>query len=241
MTPRPKRARNPSATLPLAVTSAQLATCEFFSEFSDASRKKILGFSRAQRLDTGQVLFEVGAPCKALHLLLDGEVKMNKVSAEGKEQVIRHLRSGQIFGAAPLFTPQGVFPATAVALRPSLVLSVPKPELIRFLKAEPEMFMKVLAFISQHLQDMMKLAERVSLDSVPKRVADYLLRLAREQGGPRPGQQLQLPLTQAELAAELGSVREVVGRALHQFQKQGILELKSRCILLKKFEALEHI
>lgn len=223
-------------SLPLQVSSAQLAKCEFFSEFSDASRKKILAFSVARRLDSGEVLFEAGQPCKALHLLLDGEVKMNKVNAEGKEQVIRHLRPGQIFGAAPLFTPQGVFPATAVALRPSLILSVPKPELIRFLKAEPELFLKVLAFISQHLQDMMKLAERVSLDSVPKRVADYLLRLAREQGGPKAGQVLLLQLTQSELAAELGSVREVVGRTLQEFHKQGLIEMQRGKILLKQPE-----
>jgi CRP-like cAMP-binding protein len=235
-----KRRCLPNA-LPLVVNSAQLARCEFFSEFSDANRKKILAFSRAQRLDTGQVLFEAGQPCKALHLLLDGEVKMNKVSAEGKEQVIRHLRPGQIFGAAPLFTPQGVFPATAVALQPSLILSVPKGELIRFLKAEPDLFLKVLAFVSSHLQEMMKLAERVSLDSVPKRVADHLLKLAREQGGPRSGQVVDLRMTQAELAAELGSVREVVGRVLHSLQQQGHIELQRGKVVLIKPESLSSL
>lgn len=234
MSSKPRSAQ----ALPLTISTAELARCEFFSEFTEAGRKKVLSFSSLRKLDSGETLFEEGQPCQALHLLLSGEVKMNKVSTEGKEQVVKHLRPGQIFGAAPLFTPQGVFPATAVALQPSLILSVPKGELIRYLKAQPEMFLKVLAFVSQHLQDMMRLAETVSLETVPKRVAVHLLTLAKREGGPKPGQHLRLGQSQAALAAELGTVREVVGRALVQFEKAGALKKQGRELVLKDVEGL---
>src|SRR5665213_1946583 len=230
--PKKKISRR-SNVLPVAITTKQLAACEFFNEFPEGARRKILALSGLKNLETGATLFEEGQACQALHLLLAGDVKMHKLSVDGKEQVIRRLKPGQIFGAAPLFTPKGTYPATAVAVQPSVVLFVPTTDLSRFLKEEPDRFLKVLAFVSQHLQDMMRLAETVSLDKVPKRLADHLLALAREQGGPRPGQILRLERSQAELAADLGSVREVVGRALHQFQKQGLLQREDRKICMQ--------
>jgi CRP/FNR family transcriptional regulator len=222
-----------------AALAKRLASCEFFGEFRPQSRRTIVEFSRLRRLERGETLFEASAPCSALHLLLEGDVKMHKIAPDGKEQVIRRLKPGQIFGAAPLFTPQGVYPATAVALEPSRVLVVPKAEFVRFLKGEPELFLKVLAFVSSHLQDMMRLAERVSLDSVPRRVASRILEQARREGGPRAGQSLVLGTSQAELAAELGSVREVVGRALQSFQKKGWIRRERGRLVLADPASLE--
>jgi CRP/FNR family transcriptional regulator len=218
--------------------SERLASCELLGEFPSEARRELLTFSEPKSLAAGRRLFVEGEPCQALHLLLEGAVKMNKVSPEGKEQVVRLLRPGQIFGAAPLFTPEGVYPATAVALRPSRVLVVPKHPLIRLLKREPELMLKVLGYVSQHLQQMMHLAESVSLQSVPVRVAELLLREAARQGGPRVGQRLELGRSQTELAAELGTVREVLGRILQRWRKAGILELERGGIRLLNPEAL---
>lgn len=235
--PSPRRPAQERGVPPL-LGAGDLAGCEFFGDFDEASRSELLGASSLRRLAAGAALFREGEACRALHLLLDGEVKMHKLSAEGKEQVVRRLKPGQIFGAAPLFTPDGAFPATAVALRRSLVLSVPKAELVRFLDREPRRYLRVLSFVSQHLEQMMRLAETVSLDRVPKRLADRLLELARAQGGPKPGQALRLEHSRSELAAELGTVREVLGRALARLQKQGVLKVEGRRVVLLRPEAL---
>lgn len=219
---------------PLKQGVLRLGECEFFNEFSASARRKVLGFSRLCRLEPENLLFEEGAACEALHLLLDGAVKMNKISANGKEQVVRLVKPGQIFGAAPLFSPQGVYPATAVAVRESQVLSIPKADLIRLLKAEPDLMLKVLSYVAQHLQDMMRLAESMSLDPVPKRVAEHILKLARAAGGPKAGQALLLAQSQTQLAAELGTVREVLGRTLHRLRKEGVLDVKGRQITIRQ-------
>lgn len=230
----PKRNKVPSA-LP---SVARLADCELFGEFTAAGRRDVLAFSELRRLSAGQQLFAEGEPCQALHLLLDGAVKMNKVSPDGKEQVIRQLKPGQIFGAAPLFTPAGSYPATAVALRSSEVLAVPKAPLIRFLKAQPELMLKVLSHVSQHLQQMMRLAESVSLERVPTRVACFLLQEAVRQGGPKAGQRVAVGRSQAELAAELGTVREVLGRVLQRWRKAGVITVDRGGITLADLDTL---
>ncbi len=217
----------------LALGIERLGQCELFSAFSTAARKKVLGFSRHCHFTAGQQLFAEGEPCQALYLLLDGAVKIHKVSAGGKEQVLRQLKPGQIFGAPPLFMPHGVYPATAVALGPSDLLCVPKDGLIRLLKEEPELMLKALGQVSQQAQFMVRLAESMSLASVPERLAEHLLALARAEGGPRPGQVLQLAQSQSELAAQLGTVREVLGRNLHRLRKEGVLEVDGRRIVLK--------
>lgn len=224
-----------------AVSASHLGRVEFFDEFSPADRRQILGFSRVRQLAAGEQLFVEGSPCQALHLLLSGQVKMNKISSEGKEQVIRHLSAGQIFGAAPLFDPKGIYPASAVALEPSCVLSVPKSRFVSMLMAKPDLFLKVLAFMSVHIQEMMRLVESVSLDKVPRRLAQQLLKVAKAQGGPKTGQVLQLGQSQTALAAELGTVREVVSRALRQLREDGVILLDGQRITLLEPTALEKI
>lgn len=223
----PKRS---TKTPPLSAD--KLSKCELFGEFTAQARKSILEFSELRRLVAGQELFGEGEPCGALHLLLEGAVKMHKISPDGKEQVIRQLKPGQVFGAAPLFTPESTYPVTALALRASSVLVVPKDPFIRYLKHEPDMLLKVLAHVSQHLQQMMHLAETVSLDKVPKRVAAFLLKEAERTGGPRKGQVLDLARSQSEWAAELGTVREVLGRVLQRWKKDGLLKVEQRRIVL---------
>lgn len=218
---------------PLALGIARLGQCELFSAFSTAARKKVLGFSRSCSYQVGQQLFAEGQPCQALYLLLDGAVKIHKISVGGKEQVLRQLKPGQIFGAPPLFMPQGVYPATAVALEPSQVLCVPKDGLIRLLKTEPDLMLKALGQVSQQAQLMVRLAESISLSSVPERLAAHLLALAKAEGGPKAGQVLVLEQSQTELAAQLGTVREVLGRNLHRLRKEGILEVSGRRIVLR--------
>ncbi len=226
---------------PPAPTTRDLAGCELFGEFDEAGREELLAGSSLRRLASGERLFVEGEPCAALHLLLDGEVKMHKLSAQGKEQVVRRLKPGQIFGAAPLFTPGGTFPATAVALAPSRVLSVPKARLLAFLERRPGRFLRVLSFVSQHLEQMMRLAERVSLESVPRRLAGRLLELGREQGGPKPGQVVRLGRSQSELAADLGTVREVLGRTLRRFRERGLLRMSGRNVVLLDPEGLASV
>lgn len=225
---------------PIALGVARLGQCELFGAFSTAARKKVLGFSRACSYEPGQQLFAEGQPCLALYLLLDGAVKIHKISMGGKEQVLRQLKPGQIFGAPPLFMPSGVYPATAVALEPSQVLCVPKDGLIRLLKTEPDLMLKALGQVSQQAQNMVRLAESISLSSVPERLAEHLLTLAKAQGGPKTDQVLILEQSQTELAAMLGTVREVLGRNLHRLRKEGVLDVSGRRIVLRDPERLKH-
>lgn len=233
----PKKKKSPAAA-PSALKPAQLKGVEFFGEFSEAERSQIVAVSRIHPLKSGAQLFAEGEPCQALHLVLEGELKMSKVNEDGKEQVMRHIRKNQVFGAAPLFSPRGIYPATAVALQPSSVLSVPKEKLLALFRMNPELGLKALAFVSQHLQQMMRLVESVSLDKVPRRLASHLLELAASEKGPRPGQLLRLRQTQSALAAELGTVREVVGRTLRQFEGKGWISVQKDAIVLKDPGAL---
>jgi CRP/FNR family transcriptional regulator len=173
---------------------------------------------------------------------LDGSVKVHKVSPGGKEQVLRQFKPSQVFGVQPVFVQGGRYPAGAVALEPSQVLRVPKAGLIRLLKAEPDLMLKALGQVSSQLQYMVHLAESMSLASVPQRLAEKLLALARAAGGPRAGQVLELDNSQSQLAAELGTVREVLGRALHKLRKQGVLDVQGRRITVldpERLQALE--
>jgi CRP/FNR family transcriptional regulator len=220
----------------------RLGACELFSAFSAGARQRVLELSRVVECAPGEQLFGEGEACDALYLLLEGAVKVHKISPAGKEQVLRQFRPSQVFGVQPVFVPNGRYPAGAVALEPSQVLRVPKAGLIKLLKSEPDLMLKALGQVSVQLQYMVHLAESMSLASVPQRLAEQLLAMAKAQGGPKAGQVLTLDRSQSQLAAELGTVREVLGRALHKLRKRGILDVKGRRITLlepSRLEALE--
>jgi CRP/FNR family transcriptional regulator len=223
----------PAVPAPSSKLSVErLGACELFSAFSAAARKRVLELSRLCGYSPGQQIFAEGEACDALYLLLEGTVKVHKVSPAGKEQVLRQFKPSQVFGVQPVFVPNGRYPASAVAVDEAQVLRVPKPGLIKLLKTEPELMLKALGQVSIQLQYMVHLAESMSLATVPQRVAEELLALAKAAGGPKPGQILVLDRSQSQLAAELGTVREVLGRTLHKLRKQGILAVEGRRITL---------
>jgi len=220
---------------------ALLKNCDFFSSLKEEELKRILSVSSSFVAEAGREIFQESESCQGLHFLVTGRVKLSKVSVEGKEQVLRDVPPGQAFGGAAFFSRQGRFPATAVALERCSILLVPKPPLMALLLERPRMTLAMLDTIATHQMEMMNLAQGLSLERVEVRLAKHLLLLARAAGGPKPGQVLDLGCNQSELAARLGTVREVVSRSLRSLKGQGAIALKGRQVTLLDLKALQAI
>jgi CRP/FNR family transcriptional regulator len=172
--------------------------------------------------EPGAVIWLEGAEPSGVFVVLEGEVKIVR-SAEGRQHVIHRATAGATLGEVPLFA-DGSYPASAIAVRRTRCLVLPRERLGRAIDDHPEiarLFLRHLARRVRHLVD--RLDERSST-GVRARVARRLLRKHETS----PGEWFALGRTQEELAEELGTVREVAARALSELRESGAIESDGR-------------
>lgn len=208
-------------------TRAILAKVPLFSGLSDAQLETLEANSSVLKTDKGQVIFLEGAEASGLYVLLAGQVKIYKASAEGKEQILHMLGPGEPFAEVPVF--QGTrFPANAMAVQPSTVLYTEKSVLTRLMQRDASLAMAMLAALSQRLRQMATMIGQLTLREVPARLAAYLL----HQAGEKEADTFVLDMSKGNLAGLLGSTREALSRALARLADQGLIAMENRTITI---------
>lgn len=212
---------------PNASTRAILAKVPLFSSLSPEQLAALENNSSVVRLDKGRLIFLEGARADAFYVLLTGQVKIYKASAEGKEQILHILGPGEPFAEVPMF--QGAqYPANAMAIQPSTVLAMEKSTLIRLMKRDSGLALAMLAALSARLRQMATMIGQITLREVPARLAAYLL-LAAETNG---ADTFALDMSKGHLAGFLGATREALSRALGRLADSGLIAMDNRTITI---------
>lgn len=178
-----------------------------------------------------------GEPAEAVYLVMAGQVRIYKLSAAGREQVLERLGPGEVFNLVPMFD-GGPNPASAEAVNALTLCILPKTALLPAIQRYPTVAEALLADLAARVRRLTTLVEDLSFRSVRARLARYLLRQAShpiQEGFPTR------PLTQAEMAAELGTVRDVIGRTLADFQAEGLITIERHCIRIRDCKGLKAV
>lgn len=183
----------------------------------------------------GEVLFLEGEQCQGLYVVQSGQVRIFKSSPEGREQVLFIARRGESFNDVPVFD-GGPNPASASALEESVVYLVPREAVLSVLTGCPSA-RAILELFAGRIRHLTLMVEDLSFRSVVERMAKLLLELAVVEGGNSPVKRL----TQEEMAAMVGSVRDVIGRALKHLEKAGAIRIEGQRILVVAPEKLREM
>lgn len=211
----------------------QLHASPFFSG-SDASTLTALAREAKQiHLDAGEVIFLEGEPSKGLFWLEEGTVKAVKYSPEGKEQILHFIKVGETFNEVGAFTTLPN-PATVVALEAATVWCIPREAIAQRIQADPAFAQMIIDTLSLRLRHSVNLIEDLSLRSVLSRLSRLILEGARDGTLQRPAW-----YTQQELAARLGTVTDVVRRALRNLENDDVIAVDRRQIRILDEEALK--
>jgi CRP-like cAMP-binding protein len=170
-----------------------------------------------------------------MYLVVAGRVKVVRYSAEGREQIMHVVEPGDHFNTVPVFD-GGACPATTEALLPTTLLVLERTALLELIHRYPDLATALLREFAGRLRMLVGLVEDLALHTVHGRLARLLLQQAEaaEQGEPAP------PMTQAEMAAHLGTVREMVGRTLKSFEAAGLIVLDRGAIRILDREGLRN-
>jgi CRP-like cAMP-binding protein len=182
----------------------------------------------------GEPLFSEGDEGGGFYVLVAGQVKVFKLSPEGKEQILHIFGPGEPIGEVPVFsgTP---YPATAEALAPSRAAFFPKAEFVRLIADNPTLALNMLAVLSRRLRQFTVQVENLSLKEVPARLASYLLLLSGKKGR----SVVSLPISKSQLASLLGTIPETLSRILARMTAAGLVQVDRRQITLLDPEGLE--
>ena len=188
--------------------------------------------ARLERYRPGEIVILEGEPCRAVFFVVAGRLRVWRSSAEGREQVLTDLEHGQAFNTVPPFLALPVNHATVRALTSATLLAIACDDFVELVRAEPELALAVLRDFADRIVHLVNLVEDLSLRSVRGRLARFLLKRAQ---GPAAAQRW----TQDEIAAHLGTVRDVVGRTLRAFADEGLVRIERQRIVVLDRERLE--
>lgn len=189
-----------------------------FSAMPHATAESLIGNSGARNYDKGTVLFQQGAPAESFFVILDGWVKVFRITPEGTEAVVGVFRRGETFAEAAIFL-GGRYPVCAEVVTNSRLLAIDGESFRRRIRQEPDLALAMLASSSQHLKFLVEHIEQIKVLDAPQRVADFLLRLCGQREGPCT---VELPYEKSLIAKRLGMKPESLSRALAKLRPLGV-------------------
>lgn len=180
----------------------------------------------------GAVIFLEEEPAQGLYYVQHGWVKIVKFSLDGREQILQFLAPGEIFNYLAIFasTPN---PASAIALETAGIWLLPRAETRDVLAASPEALLLVVESMAERIKMLVQMVADLSLHSVEARLARRLLENAEEDVVYR-----RRWSTQAEMAAHLGTVPDVLNRALRSLAEAGLIQVERQQITILDREGL---
>jgi len=219
--------------------ASALKKVPLFADLSDKELSFLAEHAVPHHFSAGQVVFSEGEPCEGLYIIESGAVKVFKLSASGREQVLTVEGAGNSVAELPVFD-GGDYPASAAALSAATLLFISKKDFQALCFAHPEVALKVLKVVGSRLRRLVGIIEELSFTTVRHRLAALLFRLA-ERKGKRTGHGVEFTLTASnqELASHIGTVRELVSRNLSRLHAEGLIRLDGKKVIIPDLEALQ--
>lgn len=206
-----------------------------FADFSPAVLQPLVDKAVWETYDAGEMVALEGDPLSGFYLLAYGWLKVVKFAQNGREQVLRFLGPGESFNEVGVFANRPI-PATAVALEPTGIWRFNREPMQQLLREQPDFAEQLVAKLASHMLYLVSLVSDLSLLPVTGRLANLLLTEAEEDVLVRPRW-----FTQAELAARLGTVPDVVQRALRQLEKEGLILVQRQRIRIVDRDGLTRL
>jgi len=207
-----------------------LAGTQRFGKLPRNVLERIAAIASPRHFTAGQVIYIEGEPADAFYLLERGWVKATRMSRVGREQAMLFLETGEVFGDVAVFSGT-TYPGTVSALEDLDVWVIPAKEFLALIEQYPELAMAVIHHLSDRILHYIGMVEDLSLRNVESRLASTLLQHAEVIDG-----QTLVPRRQwttfDEMAVRLGTVRDVLSRALKTLEGEGLLRVEKQAIIL---------
>jgi CRP/FNR family transcriptional regulator len=212
-----------------------LRAVSLFAALDETEMRALANRTELRSYDPGQMLFAEGDPCTGMYMVASGRVRIFKTSPGGREQVLAVEGAPNSIAELPVFD-GGPYPASVQAVEPSRLLFISRRDFRALCVQHPEIGLKVLQVVGSRLRRLVGIIEELSFTTVRSRLISWLL---READASPQQDKVVLTSSHQEIAAEIGTVRELVSRNLTRLQSQGLIRMEGREITIADRAGLE--
>jgi len=214
-----------------------ISSIPLFNGLPEDQLEAIRKIAIEKQINKGEIVVTEGDEGKGFFVIVEGRVKVFKVSVEGKEQILHIFGPGQPFGEVPVFAGQR-FPANAQAIDNTKILFFPRIAIVGLIAANPSLALNMLAEMSKKLRLFAVQIENLSLKEMPARLASYLIRLADEQD---QKEVVTLKISKGQLASILGTIPETLSRIFAKLSGNNLIRVEGKKITLLDRSGLEDL
>ena len=211
-----------------------IASIPYFTGLDQAELESVRQHIFEKKAVRGEILVFEGEPADTLFFVVNGMVKVFKTSADGKEQILQIIRPGDSFNDVPVFAGD-VSLASAEAMSDVSLYAISKTDFAGIIRENLKLSLNVIQILSERVQRLVSLVEDLSFRNVTGRVAKVLLEYAGNGSDEKPR------LTQQEMAAMIGTAREMVGRSLKTLEEEGTIRMERNRVIITDQATLREV
>ena len=196
---------------------------EYFDTMPDSLLGQIIAHMQLREYERGEVFFWEGDPCDGLYIVHDGSAKIYRLSPQGRQYIVRILQEGDTFAEVPAFD-GGANPVNVESLETCSIWVIDSETLRGLILSHPQFAQKVLENFGRMLRGMVRQVSEMAFYQVTHRLARLINELPPDEMG------VSSHMTKEQMAARLGTVREVVARSLKELERSGAIKVENRRI-----------
>ena len=208
-----------------------LRTIPLFAGVGDDDIESIVELLIERRIPKGHTIVEEGLAGDYMYVIREGEVKVTKLSGDGREKILGLLGPGDFFGEMALLD-NTVRSASVKSLTETHILALSRSDFLKELRHSPDLAMAVIQELTHRVRQMDEQASSLSFPRVKERTQGLLRRMAKHET-PTPGRRATPALTHQQIADMIGTSRETVTRALKGLRLAGWLEQDGKRYLVR--------
>jgi CRP/FNR family transcriptional regulator len=202
----------------------------YFAALDEDTLASVAAMASRRSYEPDEVIFIEGEPCAGLFIVHTGHVQIYKTSPEGREQILHICGPRESFNDVAVFD-GGSNPASAQAMDACALCIIDRSAMLDLFDRYPKLAQAIVAVLAARARMLVGMVEDLSLRSVTGRVAKLLLDQAAQDNA--------IPLTRQQMAARLGTIREMVSRALRELEDEGLVRREGREIIITDRASLE--
>ncbi len=218
-----------------------------FHKLSKEELRQLDSLSKIAVYRQGEQIFFENEPALHVYLLKKGRIKVSRCLPDGKEIVLGIIEPGMLFGELSLVDSQHYHRESAQALSDSLVCIFPFRDFLNFLHEHPKVMFEVTKWLGGRLQRYQQCISDLLFKDAPQRIASLLLRLLeqlpdyQQRNAAGPPYEIAPFLAQKDLATLCGVSRQTLSTILSQWQRDGVVEVRRRGLVVKDVKALQKL
>jgi CRP-like cAMP-binding protein len=187
----------------------------------------------------GEPIFYEGDTLNGIYCIKDGVCKLSKLSDNGKDQIVKLVKKGELLGQRSLISEESTN-LSAIAIEDMQVCFIPKQEILQFFNENNQFSLNMMKSVCGDLKDADDTMVNLAQKTVKQRLAEVLIKLETDFGIHEDGS-LKIQLSREEIAGMIGTATESCIRLLSEFNKEGWISLQGKKITLSNKRELQRL